>query len=266
MKTILITGSAGKVARIIRPHLRKNYSLRLLDRVTTPEIAENETMIVGDICDQKAIQKACEGVDGVIHLACAYALDIAFENTIDANYRAILYLLDACKKFNIPRFIFASSHHVLGQHKQVNFVGDDAPAAPDGFYGLSKLFGEDACALYSYKYGIRTLSIRIGNADVTVSNDRTKRIWVSGRDLAQLIQIGLENNNVFSDIVYGVSASPNGFFQNKRAFELGYQPQDNSQYNLDNNFINYDKMTVDDGKDFVGGAYTPKDLFVNNIV
>jgi len=34
MKTILITGSAGKVATIIRPYLRKHYKLRLLDRVS----------------------------------------------------------------------------------------------------------------------------------------------------------------------------------------------------------------------------------------
>lgn len=263
MKTILITGSAGKVASVIRPYLREHYKLRLLDRITTTELTENESMLIGDICDQNTIMQACDGVDGIIHLACSYGLDIDFESTVDANYRSILYLLDACKTLQIPRFVFASSHHVQGQHKSINFIGDDASAAPDGFYGLSKLFGEDACALYAYKYGVKTLSIRIGNADKTVANARCKKIWVSGRDLAQLMRIGLENDTITSDIVYGISNCPNQFFQNKHAFELGYQPQDNSQDNLDPNFVDFENMTASDGKDFVGGPYTPKDLYVN---
>lgn len=263
MKTILITGSAGKVATIIRPYLRKHYKLRLLDRVATPNLSENESMIIGDICNQENITAACQGTDGIIHLACAYALDIDFESTIEANYKAVLYLLDACHRYNIERFIFASSHHAQGQHKAVTFSGDHEPPAPDGFYGLSKLFGEDACALYSYKYGIKTLSIRIGNADVKIPNARTKRIWVSGRDLAQLMQIGLENESITADIVYGISNCTNAFFQNKHALELGYKPQDNANDNLAPNFIDYDRMTEDDGKDYVGGPYTPKDLFVN---
>jgi uronate dehydrogenase len=262
MKTLLITGSAGGVASRLRPLLRDEYALRLFDRVETRDLSDNETSIVGDLADPEAIQRACEGVDGIVHLACAYSLDIDFEDTLDANYRGLLYLLDACRRFEIPRFVFASSHHVVGHHRADGFVGDDAPIAPDGFYALSKAFGEAACALYAHRHGLRTLSIRIGSAADTAVDGRRVRLWIGDRDMAQLVRIGLEHPEVQSDIVYGVSRCPDAFFENRRARELGYQPEDDADDNRDSEFVAREAMTEQDGRDYVGGPYVPKPLKV----
>jgi uronate dehydrogenase len=262
MKTILITGSAGGVATRLRPYLRDWYALRLLDRVETPDLAANEAAIVGDLADPDTVRRACEGVDAVVHLACAYSYDIDFEDTLDANYRGVLYLLDACRKSGIGRFVFASSHHVVGHHRVAGFAGDAAPVAPDGFYALSKAFGEAACSMYAHRYGIRTLSIRIGSAADTVVDGRRQRLWVGNGDLAQLVRIGLEHEDVHDDIVYGVSRCPDALFENGRALELGYRPTDDAARHLDPAFVPLADMSEADGRDYVGGPYVPYPLNV----
>lgn len=262
MKTILVTGAAGGVATRVRPWLREHYNLRLLDLREAGGLAANETAIAGDMTDRDVVQQSTQGVDGILHLACTYSLDIDFEATLDANYRAQLYLLDACREFGIGRFVFASSHHVLGQHRVEGFAGDDAPVAPDGFYALSKVFGEAACALYAHRHGLKALSIRIGNADEQVADERRQHIWVSGRDLAQLIRIGLEHEDITHDVVYGVSRCPAPFFHNGRAVALGYAPQDSAVDHLAPAFVAREAMPPSAGPGFVGGPYVPQPLLV----
>ncbi|WP_454805942.1 NAD-dependent epimerase/dehydratase family protein [Paraburkholderia fungorum] len=262
MKTLLVTGAAGGVATRVRPWLREHYSLRLFDLREPTGLAANETALVGDVADRESVRRAAQGVDGILHLACAYSLDIDFEATLDANYRAQLYLLDTCREYGIGRFVFASSHHVLGQHRVDGFSGDHASVAPDGFYALSKVFGEAACALYAHRYDLKALSIRIGNADDCVADGRRQHIWVSGRDLAQLIRIGFEHEGITHDVVYGVSRCPAPFFDNARAVQLGYQPQDAALDHLSPHFVAREAMPASAGPDFVGGPYVPQPLIV----
>ncbi|MHC8380632.1 NAD-dependent epimerase/dehydratase family protein [Pseudomonas sp. LB3P14] len=260
MKTLLITGAAGGVATRIRPLLRKHYRLRLLDRIAASDLQEGETCFVADLAEQASVLEACQGVNAVIHLACAHSLDISFEATLDANYRGTLYLLDACQRFGIERFVFASSHHVLGQHPTVGFAGDETPVAPDGFYALSKVFGEGAVALYAHRTGLRALNIRIGSAGDTVVDARRLRLWVSIRDLVQLIEIGLNHPDLRCETVYGVSRCPDALFENTRAHALGYRPLDHASEHLADDFVALTNMPISEGPDFVGGPYIPHAL------
>lgn len=260
MPKILITGAAGRVGTAIRPFLRGNFSLRLFDRSAVPDPTEGEEVIVGDLTSPTDVRKAVEGTVGIVHLACVHGLEIGFEQTLDTNYRAMLYLLEATKGSGITRFVYTSSHHVVGHHRQDLFAGDNALQAPDGFYGLSKAFGESACALYAHRYRIATLVIRVGNADPTVSNERQLRLWVSARDLAQLITLGLTSKLITYDIVYGVSACPQPLFANTRATALGYVPQDDAHDNLASGFLPYDRMPALEGREYVGGPYVMRAL------
>ncbi|TKI03736.1 NAD-dependent epimerase/dehydratase family protein [Martelella alba] len=257
MKTILITGAAGGIGTRLRPYLRDRYRLRLFDRVGCKDIQKNEEQVIGDIADREDVLNACENIAGIIHLACAYSLHITFEDTLQANYRGMIYLLDACRHYNIPRFVYASSHHVVGHHPASGFYDDHASVAPDGFYALSKVFGESALALYVHKIGLKGLSIRIGSAVDKVMDGRRLHIWLSAADMAQLTLIGLEHPDARGDIVYGISACPGAFFPNDRARELGYTPQDNAQANLAVDFIPLDEMPDEEGPAWVGGPYIP---------
>ncbi|ANY84061.1 epimerase (plasmid) [Microvirga ossetica] len=260
MKTILLTGAAGRVGSALRPYLRSHYALRLFDRTTCPGPMENEEVIVGELSAQADVMRAAKGVAGIVHLARVHGVGVGFEETLDSNYRATLNLLEAAHRNKVGRFVFASSHHVLGQLHQDRSIDEKADVAPDSFYGLSKSFGEAACALYAHRYGISTLVIRIGNADPTVLDERRLRMWVSPRDLSELVKLGLVSDRIIHDVVYGVSICPRPFFPNERARELGYRPQDRAEDHLSPDFKSYPHMSDADGADYIGGAYAASPL------
>jgi uronate dehydrogenase len=259
MGKILVTGASGRVGRAIRPHLRTRYALRLFDRVA-PEAHPTEEVVVGDLARRNDVRASLEGVSGVVHLACVHGLEIDFEATLDANYRAQLVLLEEMARLRIRRFVYASSHHVLGLHPREGFGGDGAQLAPDAYYGLSKAFGEAACSMFSRRHDLATLVIRIGNADPTVRDDRALSIWVSAGDLASLVTIGLESDEISYDVVYGTSLCPQPLFENGRARELGYRPLDRAEDHLDPEFVPYERMPAEAGRDSVGGAYAASEL------
>jgi len=254
LRTLLITGAAGRVGRAVTPYLRQHYRLRLLDML--PLEAEGlDEVLQGDLNDSELVQRAVSGVHGVLHLACVHGFELTFEGGLDVNYRALLHVLQASAAAGVQRFVYTSSLHAVGQHELAGFPGDDAPLAPDAFYGLGKVFGEAACALYTRRSALRTLVIRVGNADPTVGDARHLRLWTSARDLANLITIGLTHPQIQYDIVYGVSICPEPLFPNARAAELGYVPQDRALDHLDPAFQPYEAMTPGAGRDHVGGYY-----------
>ncbi|MFF7708815.1 NAD-dependent epimerase/dehydratase family protein [Pseudomonas sp. NPDC007930] len=257
MNTLLITGAAGIVGTALRPYLRQHYRLRLLDRRPVEGLAEGETALVGDLTDAAFVEQAVHGCQAVLHLACAHGTEIAFTATLEPNYHATLYLLEAAQRHGVQRFVFTSSHHVLGQYRtDAAPVFDDMPPAPDSYYALSKVFGEAACAAWSLRYNLGTWVIRIGNADAQVSDARRLRLWTSARDLAQLVRIGLEHPEVKHEVVYGVSDCPRALFSNARARALGYRPQDNAAEHLAPGFLSYEAMAAEtSGRDYIGGAY-----------
>lgn len=258
---VLVTGAAGRVGAALRPHLRSRYRLRLFDRLPiAPSPEGDEEVVTGDLGNSADLARALEDADAVIHLACVHGLEIDFEETLDVNYRSLVGLLDASARRGIKRFVYASSHHVLGMHPREGFDEERAEIAPDAFYGLSKAFGEAACSMYARRYGVGTLMIRIGNADPTVKDDRTLRMWVSGRDLASLMIIGLEKEDLGCEIVYGTSHCPRPLFDNRRALELGYAPLDRAEEHLDPAYLDYESMPPELGRDHVGGAYAAAPL------
>ena len=165
---ILLTGAAGAVARLLIPVLQQHHKLCLAD------LQPLTGALQGDLADPSFAREAVCGVDAVIHLAGLVASQVTFEDTLDPNYRSVLSLLEACRREKIRRFIFASSHHIQGLLSSQNNCAEPGPLAPDGFYALSKAFGEAACAMYAHRFGIRTLVIRIGNAHVQVVDGRTR--------------------------------------------------------------------------------------------
>lgn len=253
---VLITGAAGRVGSAIRPHLRRDFDLRLTDLVAPAEPpGAREEFLAGDLADPRRVRELVDGVDAVLHLACVHGLTLTFEASLDVNYRGTLNLLEAAAHAGVGSFVYASSHHVLGAWPRAGFGADDQVVAPDAYYGLSKAFGEAACAMFALRHGLPTFVVRIGNADPKVGDERSLRMWTSARDLAALFAIGLERSEPGYEIVYGTSACPEPLFANRRALELGYAPRDRAEDNLAPGFLGRAAMGPERGPDFVGGAY-----------
>jgi uronate dehydrogenase len=257
-KRILLTGAAGRVGRLVRPLLQETYALRLCD-LAPIEASGDDEIIRGDLADPALARRAVEGVTAVVHLAGLVAADVSFEDTLAPNYRAVLALLEACRRGEVRRLVYASSHHILGLHAP-GVLDPATPLAPDGFYGLSKAFGEAACALYAGRFGISTLIIRIGNADEEIVDGRRERLWVSGRDLVQLMAMGIEREGLGCEIVYGASNCPDPIFANEEAQRLGYRPVDRAEEHRAPAFKPFSAMGAADGAGYVGGLFAAGDL------
>ncbi|RUX22550.1 NAD(P)-dependent oxidoreductase [Mesorhizobium sp. M7A.F.Ca.US.011.01.1.1] len=252
-KTLVLTGAAGNMGRDLRPLLREGYLLRTTARQSL-EPAGDETFLLGDLTDPNFCSELVAGADGVLHLAGAVGPALSFEQTLDANYRVVLNLLEACHRADVERFIFASSHHAVGLHSADERLDHTAPAAPDGYYGLSKIFGEAACAMYAYRYGLRVLNVRIGNADPKIVDGRRERIWLSAEDMVQLVDLGMTHPTLGCETVYGVSSCPSPIFDNVRAEALGYHPAGQAAVNHAQDFRPLEELPPADTAS-VGGYF-----------
>ena len=94
---------------------------------------------------------------------------------------------------------------------------------------MSKVFGEAIGSLYSDKHGLEVFNIRIGNVNPRPIDKRRLSIWISPRDIAQLVSIGIDHPGIRFEIVYGVSDNRRSWYDNANARRLGYRPQDDSE-------------------------------------
>ena len=228
MKRILLTGAAGGVARMIRPLMRADYALRLSDRLPVADPAAGEAVVTAELGDLAGLRRAVAGVDGIVHLG-GRAVEDDWEVIHAANIVGLYNLFEAARLEGVKRVVFASSNHAIGFYPRSRHIDHDVLPRPDSRYGVSKVFGEMVGRLYADKYGAEVMSIRIGNADLEPADVRRLSIWVSPRDLYQLIRIGLEAPGLSYETVYGVSNNQRGWWDNSNAFRLGYRPLDNSE-------------------------------------
>jgi len=224
---ILIIGAAGEVGTGLRGELSGHFDLRLFD-LRAQGFSDTDDFVQGSISDLDLLCRAMHGVDGILHLAgCTTDADI--DQQIEGNIRGAYNVFEAARRSGVKRVVFASSHHVVGYYPRNRRIGTDVLLRPDSRYGLTKAFGEQVAALYADKYGLEVLCIRIGRAYAHPEDRRRMSVWISWRDLGQLVRIGFETPVLHYAVVYGISGNDRSFFDNSAAFRLGYKPEDNAE-------------------------------------
>ncbi|KHO55461.1 MAG: dTDP-glucose-4,6 dehydratase [archaeon GW2011_AR19] len=136
-KNIFITGGAGYVGSALVPALlKKNYNVSVYDLYLYGDIFSNLksnpnlNQIKGDIRNKKKLIESAKNADAIIHLACisndpSYELNPALGKSI--NYDAFFNILEAAKKNNVKRIIYASSSSVYGVKKEKNVTEETFP-------------------------------------------------------------------------------------------------------------------------------------------
>ena len=232
MKRIAITGAAGLVGTGLRTQLLvRGYRVLALDVKPIPDTAPNEEAAVVDINDQPEMTRLLKGCDAVVHLA-ACTVDAPWPEQVKLSVEGSINVFDAARKAGVGRVVYASSHHVVGLHPRAPHgpvMGDTAILRPDSRYGVGKAFGESVGALYAFKYGMKVLSVRIGNVNTKPIDRRRMGSWISWRDLGQLVAIGIERDDLTFEIVYGISDATGRHYDNASAYRLGYVPLDGSE-------------------------------------
>ncbi|MFL1516116.1 NAD-dependent epimerase/dehydratase family protein [Pseudomonas prosekii] len=227
---LLLTGAAGGLGKVLRETLRPYAKvMRLSDIVEiTPASDSSEEVVTCDLADKQAVHQLVEGVDAILHFG-GVSTEHAFEEILGANICGVFHIYEAARRHGVKRVIFASSNHVIGFYKQDEVIDAHSPRRPDSYYGLSKSYGEDVASFYFDRYGIETVSIRIGSSFPEPQNRRMMSTWLSFGDLTQLLERALYAPNVGHTIVYGVSDNKNVWWDNRLAAGLGYVPQDSSE-------------------------------------
>lgn len=230
LQRLLLTGAAGGLGQVLRQRLRGLAPvLRVSDiaGMGAPLDAQEE-VVPCDLADKQAVDAMVAGCDAIVHLG-GVSVERPFEEVLEANIKGIFHLYEAARRHGVQRIVFASSNHVIGFYQQSEKIDANARRRPDGYYGLSKSFGEDMASFYFDRYGIETVSIRIGSSFPAPKDRRMMHSWLSYDDLVQLVEKSLFTPNVGHTVVYGASANRDLWWDNHAAAHLGFVPKDSSE-------------------------------------
>jgi nucleoside-diphosphate-sugar epimerase len=230
MKRLVITGGAGRIGTAMRPLLRDCYRLRLVDvrPLQTPAEAAEE-FVMADAADLAAMEEALQGGDAVLHLAGQPSTAATWPEVRQANIEGTFATFEAARRQGIQKVVFASTNHVMGFHNldAAHPITTTAHIRPDSLYGVSKAFGEALARYYSDAFDMSMICLRIGwFTERRPFLPAQNGLWISARDLAQLVCLSLE-----TPLKFGIyNGTSNNYHQQwdltTAREELGYAPVD----------------------------------------
>jgi uronate dehydrogenase len=253
---LLLTGAAGGLGKVLRERLRPYTNILRLSDIgeMAPAAGPHEEVVRCDLADKAAVHQLVEGVDAILHFG-GVSVERPFEEILGANICGVFHVYEAARRNGVKRVVFASSNHVIGFYKQDQHLDANSLRRPDGYYGLSKSYGEDMASFYFDRYGIETVSIRIGSSFPEPANRRMMSTWLSYDDLTHLLERCLYAPNVGHTVVYGMSNNRDVWWDNSQAAHLGFKPKDSSEVFRDKVEAQPMPAADDPARIYQGGAF-----------
>lgn len=173
-EVFLVTGGAGFIgSNLCEAILTLGCKVRCLDDLSTGKQENvdlfldnpNYEFIKGDITDLEICQKACKGVDYVLHQAAWGSVPRSIEMPLyyeKVNIAGTLNMLEAARNCNVKKFVYASSSSVYGDSKELpKTEGNEGTLLSP--YALTKRTNEEYAKLYYSLYGLDTYGMRYFN-------------------------------------------------------------------------------------------------------
>jgi len=169
----LVTGGAGFIgSHIVDNLVSKGATVRVLDNLTTGRIGNlagsmkrgQVSFLKGNITDFGVVRRAVRGASTVFHEAALVEVPRSYKNprlVHKVNVEGTLNLLEASRRYDVERFVFASSSSVYGDTECP--AREDFHLRPRSPYAASKLAAEEYCQVYWRAYGLSTVSLRYFN-------------------------------------------------------------------------------------------------------
>ncbi len=176
---ILITGGAGFIGSTLADVLLKEnnkvividnfndyYSPALKEKNISHNLANpNYKLYRNDICDKDAVEKIFEenNIDCVVHIAASAGVRASISNPelfVQSNIAGTINILEAMRKNNVKKMVFASSSSVYGNCKAEKFSEDLKVTEPISPYAATKSACEQFLYTYSKLYDIQSTCLR----------------------------------------------------------------------------------------------------------
>jgi len=167
---VLVTGGAGFIgSHLTEALLAQGFEVVVLDNLSVgsqnvPLLERKGARVVaGDIRDYDLVEKTIDECDSVFHLAAMNRAQRSIAAPLEANavnVNGTLNLLEASRKKNVKKLVFASSSSVYGGGNNGKPCKENQKLRPLHPYGVSKLAGEEYCRVYFELYGLKTTILR----------------------------------------------------------------------------------------------------------
>ena len=226
-----MTGGAGRIGGFLREGLRRpGRVVRLLDTTAVADPTDDEEVLVGSVSDRDLVGRLVAGADAVVHLA-GIPTEAPWDAILDVNVGGSQAVLHAAAEAGVRTVVVASSNHAAGYWSRPaddSRLADDVPPRPDSFYGWSKAAVETLGRLYSDRYGMTVVNLRIGWCSQHPATERGAEIWLSPDDVTRLVEAALDPAVTGFHTVWGVSANTTSWWSTAGGEAIGYRPVDDS--------------------------------------
>ncbi len=188
----LVIGGSGFIGRATALELIENgYQVKVFDQIEVDIHPEIE-FVKGSILNKEEVLKACQDCDYIYHFAgwadMAKSIDHPAE-VIESNIMGTTHILEACRKIEIKKLVFASSMYVFSNNG--SFYKTSKQCCELLIEEYAKTYGFDYCILrYGSLYGPGATH---GNAVYELIRQalETRKIsyWGTGQEVRQYIHV-----------------------------------------------------------------------------
>ena len=217
-----------ELGKNIKENLRKDDIVEALCDVAE---GRNYKLYYGDIRDMDFLNKIfiTEKPEMIINLAGMAGVRPSLLDPIlyeDVNIKGTMNLLEMCKKYNVKKFIQASSSSVYGNNKKVPFKEEDNVDFPISPYAATKKSCELMGYVYHSLYKIDMFQLRfftvygerqrpdlaIYKFTKLISEEKTVSVYGNGNSFRDYTYI--------DDIIQGILKSIDYLIKNKNIYEI----------------------------------------------
>jgi len=150
---VVVFGGSGFLGSHVADFLSETgYHVAIFDLNKSEYLRDDQEMVIGNVLNRDEVRNVVKGAKYVYHFAAIADIKEAQDNPVEAvevNILSTTYILDACREFNVERFLYGSTIYVYSEH--------------GSFYRSTKQASELIIENYQKIYNVNYTILRYGS-------------------------------------------------------------------------------------------------------